>query len=575
LIYAEKFHHKGVGNMAKVWGVLLGCAMFLGMIGCGGSSSSSTAIPTPTPGTGTATVSASSTTIPLSAVQQFTASNFSAAVTWSLNPAIGSIDANGRYTAPATFPSPTNTVAVTATAGTQVASVNATIVYPNDNGASQTIPVKLGTSGGNVNDQSPPGPNGVCCIGTMGSLWTRADLAQPVILSNNHVLARSSLGVAGESITQPGPSACFPAVSKPIATLTQQAALAPAGTAQGRTGPAPSNTDSAIAQIVPGTVDLAGTILDLGAAGASSIAAAAPSNQLPIPQASIGMPVAKSGRTTGLTCSTVESINMTIPIAYDISCTSDPNAPKAFTATYTNQVMINGGSFSAGGDSGSLIVRQTDARPVALLYGGSPVDTVANPIQDVITALSSGANTLTLVGGGDHAVSCSPEASANSTKVGAAATTVPLSATERQRVTSVQQQHSRTLMQDSAVSSVAVGGSVDSRGEGALVIHLAKAASTPIPAVIDGVRTRIIYDGAQPSIGQAQVDHATAAKEAHVDEYIGQPGIQAVGVTISADNPAETAVSIYVIQGTSHQVIPPMIDGIRTRIFEGPQIRPY
>jgi ABC-type phosphate transport system substrate-binding protein len=93
LIYAEKFHHKGVGNMAKVWGVLLGCAMFLGMIGCGGSSSSSTPIPTPTPGTGTATVSASSTTIPLSAVQQFTAANFSSAVTWSLNPAIGSIDA--------------------------------------------------------------------------------------------------------------------------------------------------------------------------------------------------------------------------------------------------------------------------------------------------------------------------------------------------------------------------------------------------------------------------------------------------------------------------------------------------
>jgi hypothetical protein len=544
------------------------------MIGCGGSSSS-TAIPTPTPGTGTATVSASSTTVPLSGVQQFTANNFSAAVTWSLNPAIGSIDANGRYTAPATFPSP-NTVAVTATAGAQVASVNATIVYPNDNGASQTIPVKLGTSGGNVNDISPPGAaNGVCCIGTMGSLWTRADLAQPVILSNNHVLARSSQGVAGESITQPGPSACFPGQSKPIATLTQQAALAPAGTAQGRTGPSPSNTDSAIAQIVPGTVDLAGTILDLGAAGPSSIAAAAPSNQLPIPQASIGMAVAKSGRTTGLTCSTVESINMTIPIGYDISCTADLNAPKAFTATYTNQVMINGGSFSAGGDSGSLIVRQSDARPVALLYGGSPVDTVANPIQDVITALSSGANTLTLVGGGDHAVSCSPEASANSTKVGAAATTVPLSATERQRVTAVQQLHSRTLMQDSAVSSVAVGGSVDSRSEGALVIHLAKAASTPIPAVIDGVRTRVIYDSAQPSIGQAQVDHATAAKEAHVDEYIGQPGIQAVGVTVSADNPAETAVSIYVIQGVSHQVIPPVIDGVRTRIFEGPQIKPY
>jgi hypothetical protein len=550
--------------MAKVWGVLLGCAMFLGMVGCGGSSSTAP-LPTPTPGTGTATVSASSTTVPLSGVQQFTATNFSAAVTWSLNPAIGSIDATGRYTAPPTFPSP-NTVTVTATAGAQVASVNATVVYPNDNGISQTIPVKLGTSGGNVNDLGPT----VCCIGTMGSLWTRADLAQPVILSNNHVLARSSLGVAGESITQPGPTACFPGQSKPIAALTQQATLAPAGTAAGRTGPSPSNTDSAIAQIVPGTVDLAGNILDLGTAGPTSIAAAAPSSTLAA--ATLGLAVAKSGRTTGLTCSTVESVNMTIGIGYETSCGSNVTA---FTATYTNQVMINGGSFSAGGDSGSLVVTQANARPVALLYGGSAVDTVGNPIQDVIAALSSGANTLTIVGGGDHPVGCSPEASANSTTVGAAATTVPLSATERQRVTAVQQLHSRALMQDSAVSSVAVGGSADSQGEGALVIHLAKAASTPIPAVIDGVRTRIIYDGAQPSIGQVQIDHATAAKEAHVSEYIGQPGIQAVGVSRSGDNPAETAVSIYVIQGTSHQVIPPVIDGIRTRIFEGPQIKPY
>jgi hypothetical protein len=325
-------------------------------------------------------------------VQIFTANNFSAAVTWSVNPAIGSIDANGHYTAPPTFPTP-NSVVITATSGAQTAAVTATIVFPNDNGTSQSIPVKLGTSGGNVLDVSPPGTpaaNGVCCIGTMGSLWTRADLAQPVILSNNHVLARSSLGVAGESITQPGPSACFGGSSKPIATLTQQAALAPAGTAQGRTGASPSNTDSAIAQIVPGTVDLQGRILDLGGAGASSIAAAAPSNGTIIP-ATIGTAVAKSGRTTGLTCSTVESINMTIPIAYPTICTNDPNAPIAFTATYTNQVMINGGTFSGPGDSGSLVVRQLDARPVALLYGGSQGaggDTVANPIQDVIAALS-------------------------------------------------------------------------------------------------------------------------------------------------------------------------------------------
>jgi hypothetical protein len=482
-----------------------------------------------------------------------------------LNPAIGSIDATGRYTAPATFPSPTNTVAVTATAGTQVASVNATIVYPNDNGASQTIPVKLGTSGGNVNDLGPT----VCCIGTMGSLWTRADLAQPVILSNNHVLDKSSFGTPGDSITQPGPTACFPGQSKPIATLTQGAPLAPTGTTQGRTGASPSNTDSAIAQIVPGTVDLAGTILDLGAAGASSIAAAPPSSTLAT--ATIGLAVAKSGRTTGLTCSTVGSVSANVQIAYETSCGSNVTA---FNATYTNQVVINGGSFSAGGDSGSLVVTQANARPVALLYGGSTTDTVANPIQDVITALSpSVPNTLTIVGGADHSVSCEPEASANSKQVGALATTVPLSATESLRVTSVQQQNSRALMQNTAIKSLAVGGSADSPGEGALIIHLSRASS--VPAVIDGVRTRVIYDNDQPSIGLVQIDHATAVKQAHVSEYLGQPGIQGVGVSVSADNPAETAISFYVIQGVSHQVIPPVIDGVRTKIYEGTQFKAF
>ena len=134
-------------------------------------------------------------------------------------------------------------------------------------------------------------------------------------------------------------------------------------------------------------------------------------------------------------------------------------------------------------------------------------------------------------------------------------------------------------MQDSAVSSVAVGASADSPGEGALVIHLSHAASTRIPAVLDGVRTRVVYDEnngpVQSSIGKAQIDQATAVKTAHVDEYIGQPGIQGIGVAISSDNPTETAISIYVVQGVSHQVIPPVIDGIRTKIFEGPRFKAF
>lgn len=558
--------------MSRIWAVLLGCAMLILAVGCGGGSSSTAALPTPTPtpAGGTPTVTSSATAVPLGGTQQFLATNFSGTVTWTLNPSVGTINSStGAYTAPATFPTP-NAVTVTATAGTQTASKSVTVVYPNDNASSQSTPIPLGTSGGNATDLGTT----VCCIGTLGSLWTRADLPRPVILSNNHVLDKSSFGTPGtDLIDQPGQGACFGASSKPVAVLTQGATLAPAGTTQGRTGASPSNTDSAIATITTGAVDLTGTILDLGAAGASSIAAAPPSGTLAV--AALNQAVAKSGRTTGLTCSSVTSVSASIQVAYETSCGSNVTA---FNATYTGQVIINGGSFSAGGDSGSLIVTQANARPVALLYGGSTTDTVANPIQDVVTALSNGAgNTLTIVGGADHAVSCEPTAAANSTQVGAQSASVALSATERQRVALAQQHNGAMLLHDSAISSVEVGSSADNPGEGALLIHLTHATSTPVPATIDGVRTRVVFDkgSVAPSVGEAQIAQATTAKEAHVNEFLGHGGIQGVGVTVSADNPAETAVSVYVIQGMDHPPIPATIDGVRTRIFTGTQFKAY
>ena len=52
------------------------------------------------------------------------------------------------------------------------------------------------------------------------------------------------------------------------------------------------------------------------------------------------------------------------------------------------QVLINGSGFSAGGDSGSLIVTDnTSHNPVALLFAGSSTTTIANPIREVLTKL--------------------------------------------------------------------------------------------------------------------------------------------------------------------------------------------
>jgi hypothetical protein len=83
-----------------------------------------------------------------------------------------------------------------------------------------------------------------------------------------------------------------------------------------------------------------------------------------IATASVGMSVAKSGRTTGFTTGTVGSVNTSVSVQYQVACGSG----RKFFLSYTNQVVINSSTFSAGGDSGSLIVtNDTSHNPVALL----------------------------------------------------------------------------------------------------------------------------------------------------------------------------------------------------------------
>ncbi|HWG40494.1 MAG TPA: hypothetical protein VN658_08090 [Candidatus Acidoferrales bacterium] len=458
-------------------------------------------------------------------------------------------------------------------------------IFPNDESLAQSPPIKVGTSGGNANDLGTKN----CCIGTLGSLWMHVGTANPVVLSNNHVLDRSGQGVAGEAINQPLQLACTPTGAPPpltVAHLTEGATLKPV--ANETTGPcasdnskaalcghAPSNVDAAFAEIVPGQVDLSGTILDLGPVGTTSIAAAPPSATVGV--ASLGEAVGKSGRTSGLTCSTVQSLNDTILINYEAKCgdTSNGIAP-AFTAYFTNQVSVNGGTFSAAGDSGSLIVDTSTSRPVALLYGGNTVSTVANPIQDVITAFG-GPTGFSIVGGGDHAVSCAKTATASATQVGAAQSA--LLPVELQRVTAVQQRRAQSLMRDFGVASVKTGVSADNPNEGALMIHISGKLVPAIPPVIDGVRTHLVFDDPSvlaqlPQVSAKQLQDATAIKEAHASEFLGK-GIQGIGVAISGDNPTETAIAIFVIKGAAHPAIPATLDGVRTRIFEGDRFKAY
>jgi len=96
-------------------------------------------------------------------------------------------------------------------------------------------------------------------------------------------------------------------------------------------------------------------------------------------QPSVGMDVKKYGRTTGLTTGRISSINATVEVQYESG-----------VARFINQIIIGPSiTFSAAGDSGSLIVvngGMDDRKPVGLLFAGSSLYTIANPINAVLAA---------------------------------------------------------------------------------------------------------------------------------------------------------------------------------------------
>ena len=104
----------------------------------------------------------------------------------------------------------------------------------------------------------------------------------------------------------------------------------------------------------------------------------------------IGASVRKSGRTTGLTTGTINTINVTSTINYGTGCG---------IAKFVGQIFISPGGFSAPGDSGSPILTNVldsagRRRPVGLLFAGSSSITVANRIGDVLGALHAQIDTL-------------------------------------------------------------------------------------------------------------------------------------------------------------------------------------
>jgi hypothetical protein len=74
-------------------------------------------------------------------------------------------------------------------------------------------------------------------------------------------------------------------------------------------------------------------------------------------------------------------------------------------------------------------------------------------------------------------------------------------------------------------------------------------------------------------ISEAEMARAKQVHAAHTQDLMSQPGVQGVGITSSLDAPGEAALMIFLVRGAAHHAIPPVIDGVRTRVRESSRFK--
>ncbi|MEQ3709759.1 MAG: hypothetical protein ABNH38_09615 [Tateyamaria sp.] len=198
--------------------------------------------------------------------------------------------------------------------------------------------------------------------GTLGAIVFDRASCRPMILSNWHVLAGGSAAAVGEDILQPGR---VDGGTEAVATLTRMRL--------------DSSMDAAVATLNNARAH-SRDIMNIGTVTGTD-------------DATLGMEVEKSGRTTGLTKGIVDGVSMSVSIDY-----GDPGV-----VAFTNQIRIVPRppwpavdvEISLGGDSGSIWLNERTNRAVGLHFGGernpspaSAENALANPIKPVASALN-------------------------------------------------------------------------------------------------------------------------------------------------------------------------------------------
>lgn len=246
-----------------------------------------------------------------------------------------------------------------------------------------------------------PAPGGVSIghyaitAGTLGCVVKKNGVRY--ILSNNHVLANSNAANIGDPIYQPGPYDGGSSSDK-IATLAQFIPIDMGGDVP----PPPPDDDNGdshcpianlFAKVTNFFTRMIGSSYSVvlkkqSAPNYVDCALAKPLNDEDVLDSidrvglvtgvnsnpALALPVKKMGRTTVYTEDVIKAIGVTVNVDYG----------NGRVAEFEDQILA--GAMSAGGDSGSLVLDE-DNKAVGLLFAGSSVVTILNPIDYVINAL--------------------------------------------------------------------------------------------------------------------------------------------------------------------------------------------
>ncbi len=301
-----------------------------------------------------------------------------------------------------------------------IEALSAEDLVPADVNGARTDVIEIGRLEAQLNPRDhfrPNIPAGVSIghykvtAGTLGAIVFDKQTGEPLLLSNNHVLANSNQAAIGDAVLQPGTTDHGVRPDDVVAKLHRYEALR----FFNQSGPIPTQPPTPPPLFPPGGCDIVEMFVTVGNAlsalsGSSKrlaaitvpqaqardtifpnridAALARPNNPMMFQQsiagigrpngiakAQLGMPVRKQGRTTGYTEGSITLMNATVDVSYG----------ENLNARFTGQTITT--PMSQGGDSGALVLAGDSLKAVGLLFAGSRRATIFTPIEAVLDLL--------------------------------------------------------------------------------------------------------------------------------------------------------------------------------------------